>query len=283
MLKVQKKDTLVEKQMSVKTHVLNETHALFECTMTITKDGNVQKTKVTSGIQSLNVIDSQLKDGNVIEPNHSFIILNDELKEALRTLGFPNYGEHDVLTNGETKETFEPYNIFIKLIEEQVVTFDKIESNPDLIDSIVYFDYANYRVNYVKTNKSVNTAVFTQWLHLENSHVKNYPDVIQGLFEQGRLIAQLNSRNELLRWYTGSGYDVSGRVVFTDAEYDALVERESFIRQNIENLPKYANYFFNYVGQAFMELDLLGVSDNYYGKETNNVFETKPEDNEDEY
>lgn len=255
-------------------HPITDQYALFKCTRKTIKNGVTQETETVSGISETQIIKDIVDNGNIPKPKSNFVIMDQKLQDAFRKYGFPNHSAHDSVVFEKDGEKEYPFDVFTTLLDERVVTFEKINNNPALIDDIVMLDNANYNVFNLKTNKHINTALFTSWLGIKNDYIKNFPDVITDLFKQGRLAASLSYRNELLSWYTGSGYDVNARVVFTDEEFDALAKHEKLLREKESN--ESHDYIFRLLPQALLETNTLNISEYFYGYESNNVFETKP-------
>ena len=278
---------VIKKTFDVKSVPVSDTLSFIEITKTFMDEGK-ESTEVFSGVGNLSDYNSSIKYDEDIYFENSYFFLTEDLKEFFRIYGYHYFLEDEVFVtgNGEVSIVGE---LFKKLKKEAVITFDKIEQNPDLINSIFYCDYGNEVIHMVKDNKPFNSAMAVEQLFVITQYIRNYPDVIKTLIDNKKItfpfkleieveqieFEDFKSKNLLskkqiekafdyhLSWNVGVGYLFMNAVInLTDKEYDTIC------KHSIDNDC--------HIRESLFLLDILGISDSYYGYKDKDIEAKKP-------
>lgn len=275
MLKTNAFSVTFESRVDVETIAIDSKYSIFKAIFKTIKNGVVQELNEQTGVALNTNIEKGAESGQLISTNNNILILDDKMRHALRTYGFPNYCERDEIHLDE-KTVVQPQVEFLVLFEDNKVTFDDVKSNPELLDEIVWIDFSNLFVQKMVSLEYINIALFTEWLAISNQHLKSFSDEIIDLFKNNRLSAKMQHNGDLTYWLTGSGYHVNARVRFTDEEFVALVEEEKRIRESKKlNKEHCSNYHFAFLQEAFLNLDFLDVCKDFWGYETKSPYLTR--------
>lgn len=284
---------IIKKTFDVKSVPVSDTLSFIEITKTFMDEGE-ESTEIFSGVGNLSDYNSSIKYDEDIYFENSYFFLTEDLKEFFQTYGYHYFLDDEIFvtSNGEVSIVGE---LFRKLKKEAIITFDKIEQNPDLIDSIFYCDYGNEVIHMVKDNKPFNSAMAIEHLSIVTQHILHYPDVIQTLIDNKKITfpfplhieveqiefedfksKSLLSKEQIkksfdhhLSWNVGVGYLFMNAVInLTNEEYDTIY------KHSIENDC--------HIRESLFLLDILGVSDSYYGYKDKNMEAERPWEEEEE-
>lgn len=294
-------ESSLEKKSTISIININKEYSVYKQTLSIFKNQSLVSTKESQGIEKTKIIKNVFHENELIHTKKRYLILDKKLKHFLLEYGFPSFNEDDIFQNSEGLVS-NPAFIFKTLIKENKVSFEVIKDSPESINDIVYFDFDNSFVKFIKSGKIVPMALRVDKVIGSDTYLKSIHNTINELIKQKRLsfkIENLFTDNhdfkiehiypnpvELQSLYATSSISqlidhtwynflYKSFVQVTEDEFYQIIKQEKKERikkTSFNNKLILPDLFYSF--ESIFHSNLLGISEHFHGWEDKEPFHT---------
>lgn len=282
-LKIDLLEKVFSTKYTLKKIEINKWYSFVNLTKTYFDEGEYKKEE-KEGIAHTSTIEECISEDRDYLFEGGYYFLTKELASFFQKYGIHYFDKKELFQNG-LGEVCSPFNLFEQLKKDSEITFLKLIESPELIDSIINIDYSKEEVRKINDNSLINSAMTVERLLIVNNHVKDYLHVIDTLVKNKRVRfpivenADFNEHDfkkepfvengysnvkDSIQWFSGAGHFLMNAVIeFSDSEFEQLL-KNSEEKELINGCIPFA--------ESLFDLDLLNISNLYYGYEESNPY-----------